>query len=240
MVSQPDVTSATVREIQVFIGAATEQQPYENVAQLHRFVERLPPTSTRDTALLRGLLLDFSFEWAERCHDTHHRRLNLGPADRCDLRVVELTAHIWKLHRREPLAAIRVWAREIVHAFEREHPEMLALRLRDAIENGYEQPLQALVESIADSRHAAGRLRRLFTSVIGCSAHDYLTRRRVTAAQELLRDGDDKMEVIARAVGWKSPKDLYRAVQDVTGRTPAELRAALGEPARGPSRCGAR
>ena len=44
------------------------------------------------------------------------------------------------------------------------------------------------------------------------------------AAIERLRDTDWKVETVARQVGWKSKKDLYRALNRFAGLTPAAVR----------------
>jgi len=110
-------------------------------------------------------------------------------------------------------------------AFQRTHPELFALWLKDSIDIDYAKPLSSLVTGVGADQLPTGRLRKEFLQLTGCSALEYLTRRRVDVAMGMLRMSDDKMEIIARAVGWKSPKDLYRAVYDSTGKTPAEVRS---------------
>ena len=49
---------------------------------------------------------------------------------------------------------------------------------------------------------------------------------RVEHAHALLcAHADNKIELVATAVGWRSKKDLYRAFRQVLGCTPAEARS---------------
>ena len=70
------------------------------------------------------------------------------------------------------------------------------------------------------------RLQAIFVKLTGQTILDYLTTRRVDLAIDLLRASDDKVETIARVVGWTSRKDLNRALLKHTGKTPAMLRAS--------------
>lgn len=59
----------------------------------------------------------------------------------------------------------------------------------------------------------------------GTSFSDELVAARVRVAGELLRTTDDKIEAIARAVGYASASRLAEAFRRVHGETPAEYRA---------------
>ena len=54
----------------------------------------------------------------------------------------------------------------------------------------------------------------------------YLIARRVDAAVDLLRTSSEKVEHIARAVGWASRKNFNRALARATGQRPSDLRRA--------------
>jgi AraC-like DNA-binding protein len=64
-----------------------------------------------------------------------------------------------------------------------------------------------------------------FAADTGETPRQYRTRLRVATAVRRLRDTDEKIEAIARHVGWKSRKDLYRSIGQLTGLTPAGIRA---------------
>jgi AraC-like DNA-binding protein len=66
-----------------------------------------------------------------------------------------------------------------------------------------------------------------FTELVGESPLQYLARWRVTRAAELLRDGDDKIEAIARRVGYESLPAFSRAFKRWQGESPATFRRAF-------------
>lgn len=169
--------------------------------------------------------MEFSIEWGERVHRQLHDALQDESGASCPFKTTELAMSVWRGgKRRFPFAAVRTWGLELSNAIERHHPVILALRLRDHIEADYFKPLASIVATVAPDTAAAGRARQHFQRLEGCSAHAYLTRRRVQVARHLLIRTSEKMETIAREVGWKSPKDFYRAVANATGQTPAEIR----------------
>jgi AraC-like DNA-binding protein len=68
-------------------------------------------------------------------------------------------------------------------------------------------------------------LRRAFRARFGISMRDFHTRCRVAAAIAMFGRGDRKTAGIARCVGYRSEKNFYRALRDVTGKRPNELKA---------------
>jgi AraC-like DNA-binding protein len=67
-------------------------------------------------------------------------------------------------------------------------------------------------------------LQRRFAKETGETLTRYRQRLRAVAAIELLRSSDAKIETIARAVGWKSKKELYKALAKFAQMTPAAVR----------------
>lgn len=59
----------------------------------------------------------------------------------------------------------------------------------------------------------------------------YLTRCRVGAAFGPLRDPDSNVGAIAFGVGYQSTKNLYRALHELTGMTPSQVRHLTNEEA---------
>ena len=87
----------------------------------------------------------------------------------------------------------------------------------------YDQELT--VESIAELTDiSASHLAHLFRSEIGMSVRDYLTRVRVTIAQDLLAHTDDKLEAIATSLGFADTSHLAHVFQRITGRPPSAYR----------------
>lgn len=71
---------------------------------------------------------------------------------------------------------------------------------------------------------SASHLAHLFRSEIGMSVRDYLTRVRVTIAQDLLAHTDEKLEAIAARLGFADTSHLAHVFQRITGRAPSTYR----------------
>jgi len=83
------------------------------------------------------------------------------------------------------------------------------------------------VESIAEiTEISASHLAHLFRSEVGMSVRDYLTRVRVTIAQDLLAHTDEKLEAIATSLGFADTSHLAHVFQRITGRPPSAYRRA--------------
>jgi AraC-like DNA-binding protein len=67
---------------------------------------------------------------------------------------------------------------------------------------------------------------RSFKDAFGLPPHRYLLTRRIEKATALLRDTDIPITDIAFDTGWSSLGTFGRTFRDITGRTPAEFRAA--------------
>ena len=81
------------------------------------------------------------------------------------------------------------------------------------------------VDSIAEITDiSASHLAHLFRSEIGMSVRDYLTRVRVTIAQDLLAHTDEKLESIAARLGFADTSHLAHVFQRITGRPPSTYR----------------
>ena len=66
-------------------------------------------------------------------------------------------------------------------------------------------------------------LRRMVRTDMGLSMRDFQIRIRVLEAMKRFAAGERTLTSVARSVGYKSDKNLYRALRAVTGRTPSEL-----------------
>lgn len=68
-------------------------------------------------------------------------------------------------------------------------------------------------------------LNRLFRKEFGRSVPEYVAALRVSEGVRRLRGDTDKVESIAREVGYRSKRAFYRAVQRETGLTPGQVRS---------------
>jgi len=69
------------------------------------------------------------------------------------------------------------------------------------------------------------QLRRAFRERFGISMRDFHTRCRVASAIALFADGESKTTAVARSVGYRSEKNFYRALRNVTGKRPTEVKS---------------
>ena len=66
---------------------------------------------------------------------------------------------------------------------------------------------------------------RLFKNEIGLSFSDYIMRKRMSVATDLLGNSSYSIEEIARAIGIGSISYFYRAYKKITGNTPGDVRS---------------
>lgn len=71
---------------------------------------------------------------------------------------------------------------------------------------------------------SSSHLAHLFRSAVGMSVRDYLTRLRVTVAQDLLAHTDEKLESVAAQLGFADTSHLAHVFQRITGRPPSAYR----------------
>jgi AraC-like DNA-binding protein len=69
------------------------------------------------------------------------------------------------------------------------------------------------------------QLRRSFRERFGISMRDFHKRCRVASAITLFADGESKTTAVARSVGYRSEKNFYRALRNVTGKKPTEVKS---------------
>jgi AraC-like DNA-binding protein len=98
------------------------------------------------------------------------------------------------------------------------------LRAKDLIDRRYAQTLDvpALArEAYASSAHFARSFKRAF----GETPHQYLARRRIERAQELLRATDLPVTEVCLEVGFRSLSSFSRAFRELTGEPPSAYAA---------------
>ena len=116
-------------------------------------------------------------------------------------------------------------------------PELLRrlLRAKDRMDGASheEWPVRRLarVSGVSEAHFA-----RSFREAFGVPPHRYLLTRRLERAAALLRDTDVSITEIAFQTGWNSLGTFGRTFRDVTGESPAELRARVKAAAHQPQR----
>lgn len=100
------------------------------------------------------------------------------------------------------------------------------LRARDAMDRDYAGPLD--VAALARVAHVSpAHFARQFRATFGETPHQYLRRRRVERAMELLRETDCPVTEICLDVGFNSLGTFSRTFAEIVGEPPTIYRARL-------------
>lgn len=99
----------------------------------------------------------------------------------------------------------------------------VAARARAFIDAHSTTPI-TLADVAAAARSSVRLLTDQFRRQYGLSVHEYVTRRRLATAMELLLSTDLKVSSIAESAGFRDESCLYRHFQRRLGTTPASLR----------------
>lgn len=98
------------------------------------------------------------------------------------------------------------------------------LRAKDRMDAAWDEawpiPRLARVSGVSEAHFA-----RSFREAFGLPPHRYLLTRRIERAAALLRDTDLPVTEIAFQTGWNSLGTFGRTFRDITGESPAALRA---------------
>src|SRR5262249_11514091 len=157
---------------------------------------------------------------------TMHERRHQGDGKsfpECPFDPAHVLAKCWQLRSGSPKTWFEQWSLRYVQAFGAAHPRWVAEALQRHLETRFAQPMS--VTGFATARGLGYRqLQKEFRLLTGISVKEYLTQCRVRRATELIERTGDKIEYIASHVGWASRKDLNRAIKQVHGQSPRDLR----------------
>ena len=94
------------------------------------------------------------------------------------------------------------------------------LRAKDVIDRGYARDLE--VATLAREAHAStAHFARSFKQAFGETPHQYLRRRRIERAAELLRGTDVSVTEVSLRVGFHSLGSFSAAFRELFGQSPA-------------------
>ncbi len=113
----------------------------------------------------------------------------------------------------------------------RQSPELLSrLRhARDVADRDYAQRLT--LDHMARAAHLSKfHFAREFAAVYGETPRNYLTRRRIERAKDLLRAANLTVTEICHLVGFSSLGSFSSRFKELVGSSPNRYRAAVGEP----------
>ncbi len=107
---------------------------------------------------------------------------------------------------------------------EPEPPLSVTEQARRYLEEHYREPV--FIETLAEYLHLNPRyFSTLFKKKEGVSPLDYLTRIRMEAAKDLLRDTDIPASEVSYLVGYEDPRYFYKVFKKYTGQTPTNFRS---------------
>ncbi len=97
-------------------------------------------------------------------------------------------------------------------------------RLREHIETHIESSLR--IEDLAVKLEmSTGHFSRAFRASVGMPPHNYIMRRRVARAQELLTETDLNLAAVALRCGFADQSHLTNRFREIAGVTPRTYRA---------------
>lgn len=99
----------------------------------------------------------------------------------------------------------------------------LAEAFRDHLDHAFAEAM-TLERFAALHRVRETALRAAFVHLTGRRPPAYLIERRLAAAAVMLATTSEKVDTVARAVGWRSRKNFNRALARATGESPSHLR----------------
>ena len=218
--------SDTIRECQAFLGESVSLVPSDLRATAGRFIARLPPPRTPlETLTQKGLLLDLAVQFGYAAHKAFHR--HAGPTDRSSRRCgFQPAASLGEWPRdstRSPSEAFHRWASRFGFELQTAHPQACVHGAEYHLKQHYQDRL-AVGELAQHLRCSPTYLQRTFKETTGFTLREYQAELRLGEVLRLLEVSDLKIEAIARDVGFRSKKDLYRVVQARVGCTPLEFR----------------
>lgn len=211
-----------VSACQVTVGKVCDwSEPPDAEIFLEPFREISLPRSPAEGVMVHSILSTLVNGLGTRLHRNFH--LRDGKAwSRCDFKNPGLVAAA--MHESLTLSALSVlegWLNEYRQEFDRAHAS-LPRKARQHLQRYYAEAIT--VSSLASVFNVEPRtLQRAFHRATGFHVKEYHLRLRVANALPLLCRGD-KVEAVARIVGWRSKKDLYRAIARCVALSPSEIR----------------
>jgi AraC-like DNA-binding protein len=213
-----------VRVCQVIAGDILSWPTWPDLKALPaRFAAVPPAASYAEATVAVAALLQFTNTLGERVHRRLHGSEGVGA---CQFKPEVYVPSIG-IDRAHPQAwtvasAVGTWSERFSQAAIASH-DLTIDRAKERIERDLAKGsrLRDLSTELACSVPV---LQRRFVATTCETYTEYRIRVRTIKAVRLIRSTSWKMAAIAREVGWKSRKDLYRALAQLAGLTPGAIR----------------
>jgi len=225
---RPEWLAETVRECQALLRGSLHAGPHQLLSTTRAFLERLQqPVTPVERLVQRGLLLEAAIQFGHAVHMTFHRQHPEADdsADPCGFLPAAMLGEWPRDLTQSPLEAFRRWASRYAVEFRAAHPLSCAREAERYVGQHFRSALAAS-ELARRLECSLSFLRRTFKQLTGRTLLAYQSELRVIEAMRLLSQSDLKTEAVARDVGYRSKKDLYRVFQAHIGCTPLEYRKA--------------
>jgi AraC-like DNA-binding protein len=193
-------------------------------ALVHRFAQIPDPSSYAEAVMEIGLVMQFTQRLGDHLHRHAHGE---DRGNSCLFRPPTLSIEV-EVSVDRPSAwnagqAVQAWLVAYEAAFIGAHRNDLVLHAKRRMQiDRYTLTIGAVAREIGCS---VAVLQRRFAENCGETLSGYRQRMRAAAALELLHASDAKVETVARMVGRKSKKDLYKVLARLTKMSPAAIRA---------------
>jgi AraC-like DNA-binding protein len=187
-----------------------------------RFQEALPaPACPIELMVLRDRIIENTTKAAELFDWCFHCRFAISP---CGRETIHRARDAWSAERQDLRGLLPKWSDVFLTEFDRSHRRPLAERVAEVLRDRYAHAvtIDCLSREFGCART---RMTREFRTHFGMSISMYLTRARVQHGLRTLRTATYSVDAVARAVGYRSPKNFYAALHSLTGLSPSGVRA---------------
>lgn len=205
---------------QIFVGRLSVARRRPSPQAIGEFLGRLPaPSSAAETLVLRWLLAELAVRFAAMLHARSPARCLTS----CCLAPFAEAFGRPGRHLADPRPAVLEYIGSVLPARRLSPAARLAQQIKEFLDHHYRDhtTMRTLARRFAHTPRSA---LNVFRHRFGMSPHEYLTRVRVQQAVGVLVQTDLKVEAIALMVGYRSKKDLYRAIRRLTELSPDQVR----------------
>ena len=205
---------STNRRLQIAAGAFSASSVDDRPSTLTVLADTLiPPRTSTETLLLRGLLIEFACRWSAVAHSP----LSEPSPSTCVCAPEQVWQQFGSVDRADPLLAFRRWIRLFLSEFPRRHPPSPAARAAEILRREFDESVTVPALARRLGVNLKG-LTRQFRQEFGISIPEYRSAARMAEAIRQL--STTKVDAVTAGVGYKSKTNFYRAFRALTGLTP--------------------
>lgn len=215
---RPQWLDRTAREFQLAAGISGKSPACARAHILAHTAAIPAPDSPTERVVLRGFCVEFGC----RVGLSFHGRFHHEPSMSCRWDTERYVMDATEIRIADPLNGLRAWTVRFFEEFERAHPSSSADQIAEMMLAHHDRPW-TLVTLAAAADVDPQSMARDFRDHYGISPRAFLETVRLVRSLQML--GDQKIEVVARATGYRSPKSFYQTFRRITGSTPAAIRS---------------